>query len=493
MTLIVSLLLVPAMASALAYVIPRRTGRLVLLVVTAVVHTALVAMLWAAPAGDGFGAGAWLAADSLGLVVLTLVTVLFLAVVTYAVGFLREETPRGGRLFVTCLLGFLAAATLVCLSQHLALLWVGMESTTLAVAPLVFHRHDRRSLEAVWKYLVLSSVGIAFALLAVFMLATAQPAGVGDQPLVLGDLVTGAGALNKGWLRAAFVFALAGFGTKMGLAPLHTWKPDAYGEAPSLVGGLMAGCLTSCAFLGVARFTGIALAAGLGPFARPLLIAFGLLSLVVAAAFIVGQADVKRLLAYSSVEHMGLLVLGLGVGGVAAYGSVLHVLNNGLAKGLLFLVVGNLVLAVGSSVAADLRGMLGVRPVSAVLLLVGLFAVTGSPPFGLFISEFAIVSGAVREGRPWVAAFTVSLLTVIFVGIAGMLLEIVYGTPTAPLADGAAQKGPDGDARRRPESLWLVAGPAVLAVLVLMLGLYIPAPLQQALVRAAQGLGGGAP
>src|SRR6059058_1899703 len=158
---------------------------------------------------------------------------------------------------------------------------------------------------------------------------------------------------------------------------MHTWKPDTYGEAPALVGGLMAGGLTSCAFLGLARATEVAMAAGQGPFVQPPLIAFGLGSLDVAAAFIVGQADVKRLLAYSSVEHMGLLVLGLGLGGWGTYGAVLHVLNNGLVKGWLFLVVGNLVLAAGSSAAADVRGMLRARPVSATLVVAGLFAVTG--------------------------------------------------------------------------------------------------------------------
>lgn len=481
MPLLPGILAVPAIGGALAYVVPKR-WRSVLLVIVGLLHATLVGFLWLAPGATAFSG--WLARDDLGLVVLSLVSVLFVAIVTYAVGFLREERAPGGRLFAPCLLGFLTAASLVCLSQQLALLWVGMEATTLAVAPLIFRRNDRRSLEAVWKYLMLSSVGIAFALLAVFLLATAQPVGSGIRPLVRADLVSGAAALDPWWLRASFVFALAGFGTKMGLAPLHTWKPDTYGEAPSLVGALMAGALTSCAFLGLARFTEVIAAAGLSSFARPLLIAFGLFSLVVAAAFIIGQADVKRLLAYSSVEHMGLLVLGLGVGGVGAYGSVLHVVNNGLAKGSLFLVAGNLVLAARSSASADLRGMLGVRPASAVLLLAGLFAVTGSPPFGLFVSEISIVSGAVRANEPWIAVIMVALLVIIFVGIAGMMLEIAYGRAPAESENGT---------RRSKESLWLLAGPAALALVVLTLGLYIPTPLRTALARAAVTLGGSAP
>ena len=181
------------------------------------------------------------------------------------------------------------------------------------MAPLIFHRNDRRSLEAVWKYLVISSVAIALALLGTFFLATSQASlpGMG-RALVLEDLVAHAARLDLRWLKAAFVFLLVGFGTKMGLAPMHTWKPDTYGEAPALVAGLMASALASCAFLGVARVTQVALAAGIGPFAKPLLVGFGLASLVVAAAFLLGQRDVKRLLAYSSVVAICPLALGWG-------------------------------------------------------------------------------------------------------------------------------------------------------------------------------------
>jgi hydrogenase-4 component F len=321
-------------------------------------------------------------------------------------------------------------------------------------------------------------------LLGVFLLATAQPSGeAGGRPLGLDDMIAHAAALDPVWLRAAFVFILIGFGTKMGLAPMHSWKPDTYGEAPSLVSGLMSGALTSCAFLGLARVAAICFAAGAGPFIRPALIALGLCSLFIAAAFIIGQGDVKRMLAYSSVEHMGLLVLGLGVGGVGAYGAVLHTLNNGLAKGLMFLAVGNVVLVTGTSRANRARGLLRRVPASGILLVVGLFAVTGSPPFGMFLSEFAILNGAIGEHYPWVAAAVLLLLAVIFVGIAAMILELVYGTSAAELP------GPT----RAPERKWLVMAPAALAVLVLLLGVYIPPALNVALSSAAAALGGRAP
>lgn len=478
---LLALVLLPAIGAGLAWLLPSR-ARAVLLVGTAVVHAALATMLWVTP-GDQV-LGGWLAEDALGRIVITLVSLLFLAVAHYAVGYRRHEHLRGGRAFTSCMLAFLAAASLVSLSHHLAVLWIGMETTTLALAPLVYHSDDRRSLEAVWKYLVLSSVGIALALLGIFLLAMAQPSGAaGGRPLVMEDLLAHAHALDPVWLRAAFVFILIGFGTKMGLAPMHAWKPDTYGEAPCMVGALMAGALTSCAFLGLARVTAVCFAAGADAFVRPALIAFGLFSLVIAAAFIIGQGDVKRMLAYSSVEHMGLLVLGLGLGGIGAYGAVLHTLNNGLAKGLMFLAVGNVTLATGTSASDEMRGLLRVVPVSGALLVVGLFAITGSPPFGLFISEFTIFGAAIGAHHPWVAAAIALLLAIIFVGIAAMILEMVQGP--APVHDATP--------RERAEHGWLLLAPGALASLVLMLGVYIPAPLASALAAAARMLGGRAP
>ena len=488
----------PAAAAAATAPLRRGSGlRPAALVAAAAAHTALTASLWwRPPAATPAEAVGWLGVDALGLLVLTVNSVLFLAGAVYAVGYLPLDAPRGGRIFVSCLLAFLTAASVVALSQHLAMLWVGMEAATLAVAPLIFHRRDRRSLAAAWKYLVISSVAIALALLGIFFLATAQ-AGVAGRPLLVPDLVAGARALQPAWLRAAFIFLLVGFGTKMGLAPMHTWKPDTYSEAPGLVSGLMAGALTSCAFLGVARITQVAVAAGLGGFVRPPLIGFGLLSLAVAAAFVLAQRDLERLLAYSSVEHMGLLALGLGLGGFGAWGSVLHLMNNGLIKGWLFLVAGNVVLATGRSASVANRGLLRRLPVSGTLLLLGLFAVTGSPPFGLFQSELILLRAAFAAGHPAIALAMALLLALIFAGMAALMLEMTLGgsdeaeagAPAPGAAPGAAPTAPAAAA----ESRWLVASPLALAALVLMLGFYIPGPLRAVLARAAAALGGAVP
>ncbi len=328
--LLLALVLLPLLGALGAYLHRAEVRRTAWLVSVAALHLVLVGLVWMAPPPLAAVLDGWIAVDALGLIILTLASLLFFVSELYTVGYRRRESPRGGRAFVSCILAFLAAVSLVTLSHHFAVLWIALEASTLAVAPLIFHRHDRRSLEAVWKYLLISSVAIALALLGTFFLATAQATAPGARPLVLEDLVANAARLHPAWLKAAFVFLLIGYGTKMGLAPMHTWKPDTYGEAPSVVGALMAGALTSAAFLGLARITEVTAAAGLGSFTRPLLLSFGLFSIAVAAAFVVGQTDVKRLLAYSSVEHMGLLVLGLGLGGLGAYGATLHVVTNGL-------------------------------------------------------------------------------------------------------------------------------------------------------------------
>jgi len=472
--ILAALLTVPAAAGGLALLAPQIAARRAILVAAAFAHLSLVAALWLRPVA--LDSRAWIGVDSLGLLVLSLLSLTFAAVACYAIGYLPRQRPRAGRAFVGCLLLLLGAGTLVCVSQHLALVWVGLEAVTLSVAPLVYHPDDRRSLEAVWKYLVLSSVGIALALLGTFFLATAQRAGT---PLLFGDLLEGARILHPGWLQAAFVFLLLGYGLKIGLAPLHTWKPDTYGEAPAMVGALMAADVTACAFLALARVTAVGMRAGIGPFMQPLLIGFGLVSLAVAATFMLGQRDLRRLLAYSSVEHMGLLVLGLGTGGTGAYAAVYHLLNNGLAKSFAFLTVSTIVLATGSSQLDVNRALLRRLPFSGGLLLASLLALSGSPPFGTFVSVFILVSALWAGSYAWAALPVCGFMAVSFVPFAARLLEAIYGEAA--------------DAERCPENGWLTWTPMILAVALAVIGLTLPAPLDNRLADAATMLGGRRP
>jgi hydrogenase-4 component F len=276
-------------------------------------------------------------------------------------------------------------------------------------------------------------------------------------------------------VRAAFVFLLVGYGTKMGLAPLHSWKPDAYGEAPGLLGALLAGGITNFAFLSVVRVLQVTSAAGEGAFARDALLGLGLLSMALAAVFMAGQRDFKRMLAYSSVEHMGILAVALGLGGAAVTGAFYHVLNNGLSKGVMFLAAGNIHRAYGSKRTDQVRGAARRLPISGPLFLAGFLAVTGTPPFGPFWSEFMILNGAIGTGRPVVAALFLLFLAVIFIGMGATVLHVVQGS----------DEGAPGNPGFKDS--WLTAGPPlVLMLAVLALGIWLPSGLMGLFSAAAR-------
>jgi len=467
----------PIALAALALAAPSNRRRPLALLPGAALHAAGVAALFASP--PPARAGAWLVLDPMAKVTLLTTTVLFLAAAVYAQGYLGRRSDRDNRVFVAGLLVLLGSMTAVALSHHLGLSWVAIETTTLASAPLIYFNQNARSLEATWKYLLICSLGIALALLGTFFLALSGAGPHGPQSLLLEDLVAAGPSLSRPWVRAAFVLLLVGYGTKMGLAPLHSWKPDAYGEAPGLLGALLAGGLTNFAFLSIARVFQVTRAAGDDAFARDALVGLGLLSIGLAAVFVVGQRDFKRMLAYSSVEHMGILALGIGLGGAAAGGAFFHSMNNGLTKGVLFLSAGNIHRAFGSKVTDDVRGAARRLPVSGPLFLAGFLAVTGSPPFSPFFSEFAILNGAFGAGRFVVGGLFLALLAVIFVGMATTVLAVVQGDP------GDAPKVPGmGDS-------WLTAAPPlVLMVLVLGLGLFLPRGLQELFGAAARLVGG---
>ncbi|HSN69453.1 MAG TPA: proton-conducting transporter membrane subunit, partial [Thermoanaerobaculia bacterium] len=376
--MIVYLVILPLVGALAAFLVPSDAARPWIVAATAAAHTAIT--LSVVGTDQEVFSALWLRLDALGRLVLLVTSVLFLLCAIYTIGYLRARAERPNRIFCTALLGFLAMTSLVALAQHLTILWVGMEATTLVTAVLLYFNQNRRSLEATWKYLMIGSVGIALALLGTLFLAYAALIGLGEPILLFPALVGRAAELPDVWVRTAFVFLLVGYGTKMGLAPLHTWKPDAYGEAPGVVGALLAGGMTTCAFLALLRVFRVADAAGDGAFARELLVGFGLLSMATAAAFMIRQRDFKRLLAYSSVEHVGILVLGIGLGGAGIFAALLHAVNNALAKGVLFLAAGNIHRAYGSKSLDDVTGALRRLPVSAGLFLAGFFAITGSPP-----------------------------------------------------------------------------------------------------------------
>lgn len=490
-----ALILLPLISAAVAASIRPDRPRRALLVATAVLHALLTAWCWMSP--PDFAPEAWLGLDAAGCLFLGITSLLFLAVSVYAVQSLgrkasgRQTEGETGAMFVNapeavftaCLLAFLSTMTLVAASRHLGLLWVAVEATTLATAPLIYFHRQARSLEATWKYLLVCSVGIALALLGNFLLVIASAAADGSGgSLLVPELMARGTQLRGPWLKAAFVFLLVGYGTKMGLVPMHTWLPDAHSEAPSPASALLSGALLNCAFLGILRANAICVAAGLGDFSGPMLAGLGLLSMAVAAAFLVHQTDYKRMLAYSSVEHMGLLALGAGLGGAALFGALLHAVNHSMVKAALFMVAGNLLLAYRTKQSAQVQGALRRLPVSGFLWLAGLFAITGSPPFGTFASEFLLLKEAVGRGPGGAAVAGAALLalTIAFIGMSRTILRMTLGR--SPEGEGVVHE---------PSASYGPAG--ILMAGSLVLGLWIPQGLMDLLGQASRLLGGGAP
>jgi hydrogenase-4 component F len=403
-----------------------------------------------------------------------LVSALFLLCSVYTARYLTAGEAQPNRIFCLCFLLSLSMITLVTLSHHLGLMWVGMEATTLAMAPNIYYYRTRRALEATWKYLLICSVGIALALFGSLFLAYSTLRLDTDSTLFFDELVAVAPDLSHPWLRAAFVLVVVGYGTKMGLAPMHTWLPDAHGEAPAPVSALLSGALLPTAFLAILRVFHVCNAAGEGAFCREILVGIGLFSMAIGAVFMTGQRDLKRLLAYSSVEHMGILAFAIGVGGLAVFGALLHVLNNGLTKVAMFLCAGNIQAAYGSRSSEDVRGVIRRLPATGALFLTGFLAITGSPPFGPFVSEFTVLYAALAGHQFLAAALFLVFLTAAFVGMGATVIPVVQGRPPDPAGRPAYREG------------FFTVAPIVVALgLVTLLGLYLPPPLESLLREAA--------
>lgn len=471
------LILLPLVAAIFAWLAPSDGPRARVVSVAGFLHLAGVVFSLTLASTKGWETlprGVWLGLDALGGWVLLVISVLFLICSLYVPAYLRHFPERNHKVFALCLLAFLSMASLVTQARHPGLVWVGMETTTLTSAPLIYFNHNRRSLEATWKYVIIGSVGIALALLGTFFVAYSAYMGDLEEPLQFTRLMQEAGHFSVPWLRAGFVLTMVGYGTKMGLAPLHTWKPDAYNETPGIVGALLAGGVTSCAFLALLRIYGIMAAAGETAFARELMIGFGLLSMAWAMVFMVRQRGFKRMLAYSSVEHMGILVLGIGMGGVAARFALYHLAANALTKSVLFMASGNIDRAYDSTVVPEVSGAIRRCPVSAWLFLIAFLAITGTPPFSPFISEFNIAAAAFAQGQTWLGVAFLVLLGCIFLAMSDTVVKMIFGTPSTERK------------RTKAKETFGTTAPLILALgLSLVLGLWLPRPLETMLFRAS--------
>jgi hydrogenase-4 component F len=422
-----------------------------------------------------------LRADALSALMVTIVTLLGAIAAIYGLGYMRAEFDaehtKQVRKFFSLSQVFIFTMLLAVTTDNLGVMWVAIEATTLATVFLVNLHDTQNSLEAAYKYLILSSVGIALAFIGTVLMYYAGSAGSGEIAVNWTSLHAAASRLNPQVVRLAFVFILVGYGTKTGLAPMHTWLPDAHSEAPAPISALMSGVLLNVGLYAVVRFKAVVdITLGSG-YASRLLLGLGLLSLGVASAFLLTQRNYKRMLAYSSVEHMGIICLGLGFGGYwGVFGALLHVINHALSKSLLFMLSGNILLKYRTTDIRRVRGLLRASPLTGRAFLAGTLALLGLPPFGPFISEFIIFRAGIESNR-WVAVIGIALLVVVFAGMLANVNQMLYGDPPDKLARGDVLK-------------WSVAPLAVNFALLVALGLTLPSALADALKQAIAVLGG---
>ena len=424
--------------------------------------------------------------DSLNVLFLLIVAVLSLTAALYSIPYMLHELndghltekmiPRYFSLFQF----FVLTMILTLVLENLGLIWVAVEATTLVSALLVAFSLNRSSLEAAWKYVMVCSVGIALALLGTILLyyAQVQAGYTAEQPLSWFALSENAFLFNPMLVKLSAVFILIGYGTKAGLAPMHTWLPDAHSQAPTPVSGLLSGALLSVAMYAIARNLAIFnLLPTVGQTTGELLVGFGLFSIGIAVPFLLLQHDIKRLLAYSSVENIGLIALGFGVGSpLALYGALLHLINNAIGKSALFYISGELVQQYRTKQILRIRGVMQAAPVYGGMLLGLVLAVSGLPPFGTFLSKITIIQAMFQSGW-WQGLLTLLLLAAVFAGMIYYTLQMLFGEPPANLRP----------VRLSPVVL-MTAGASVL--LLTATGLYVPVWLD-ALLRGAVMIVGG--
>lgn len=480
--LVIGMLAVPALGALACLVLQRPRLTLRLAVIVSAIELGLAAPLWIAVALGGrsvsvddlFFVDAFSAFHLLVLALVFLLCSLFAAV--YFAGGGEHALSRGqARRFGALWLGTLAAMALVLISNNLGIMWVGMEATTLLTAFLISLHANRLSLEAMWKYLLICSVGIAFAFIGtIFAAASVKGTGsLGAEALLWTRLAAPEMHLDPTLMTFAFVFVLVGYGTKAGLAPIHSWLPDAHSQAPAPVSAMFSGFLLNTALYCILRYAALVRRAVDSGFADHLLVFFGLLSILVAAGFIVFQRDAKRLLAYSSVEHVGIMTLGFGLGPLGSFAALFHMLNHSLSKSLAFFAVGRLGQHYGTHDMGTLAGALRTDRIWGLGLLGSILSLIGVAPFAIFMSEYQLLRAAVGAGAWIVLVLFLAAGAVVFVAALRHLIDMVYGEPAPAIV------------RVRSKGLSVLIVGAAVGSLV-FLGLWMPPFLSEAIEHAAE-------
>lgn len=369
--------------------------------------------------------------DSLSKYFLLILSNVYFWVVLVSFSYLKRpvlpKAEEGKKYYFSLINFYLTANSAAMLSNHFGMYWVASEATTLSVAPLIYFYRNEEALEAMWKYLFLVSIGIAFAFIGILLLTlSAKGTGLEGKQLFFWEFIRNATQLNPIWLKASFIFIFVGLSTKIGIAPMHSGDIDATSNAPSPIAALMSGSLRLTALMGVMRIFQIIRPTSSFEFAKVLLIIGALLSLFVAFVFMFKVNNYKRMLAYSSVEHLGLISLGLGVGSLAFVGAMYHAVYNSITKVILFLMAGNIHRHYKSREVDKVRSVLNIIPKTGWLFLLAFFAISGIPPFGIFFSEIKIFEGILFSDKPYLLALVMFFLLFIFINMGKNIFTMLY-------------------------------------------------------------------
>jgi hydrogenase-4 component F len=469
----------PAVGAPVQAVKRLRPGAVNLLVVVAILDAALaLGLAFATPAASiAVVADGFFVVDATSRLFGLVVNLVFLGVASYIWTRVRDtpELQENIERLVLFALAFIVAANLAIVSSHLVLMWVLLELTTLAAVPLVQHRCNRARLRASWKYFLFSSVGLALSLLGFACLARGMEASGAPVTFFLDGLAGAARQPTEIWRRLGLVLLLLGFGTKLGLAPMYTWLPDTYHAAPPAVTVLLAAVQFNVALAAVFRVVQIYRATDQDVIALEL-VALGLATMAVSAFGIIATRNYIRLIAFASLNHGGVIAIGLGIGKTAAYGVVLYAVSNAFIKAILFLTAGKIESHYRTEDVREVSGLLKDMPYSGLFFMVGIFALLGFPPFGSFLGELIVMSGLVGAGWYGVFAAFCAILTATFIATGRAVFPMIWGEPRRKV-DWASQP------------FATILPKAVFLGFLLAMGLYLPAPVNALFRQVAAGLG----
>lgn len=475
------ILIIPAFASAVS-LLP--SGRNVAALITVVANAAVLALAVTAAAavmraGRLDDLDGWLTCDGLGALVLVLVALVGFTAALFSWGYINPESTHGAQdlqryygLYNLFVLSMLAVPLLA----NVALMWIAVELTTLLSAFLVGYEDTPEALEAAWKYVVLTTLGAVLALLGFLILYWGSRVA-GFEPFTWLGLIEAAPHMPPALLWPAFLLILVGFGTKVGLVPMHTWLPDAHSQAPASICALLSGVETTTVLYVVLRlFPVVGLSAGLD--ARPWFVGFGLISVGIAALLLLSVRDFKRMFAFSTVEHMGIILVAAGLGGAEAHlGAAYQMTGHAIAKSFCFFAAGAIVTTVNTQEIANVRGLIRSSPLAAAALIAGGFAIAGAPPFAVFVSELVILKAGLSSGHYAAVGLLAFFIVVAFCAVMFHVNRMVFGVPDSARPTSAV-----------PAACKLTI--VVAAIPLAVIGIYVPAPLVDLLRAAAAAMGG---